>query len=39
MDDELCSQPALPGYHINNSGKLVIESKKKPAGPWREVPG
>jgi hypothetical protein len=27
-DDELCSQLALPGYHINSSGKLVIESKK-----------
>lgn len=27
-DDELCSQLALPGYHINNSGKLVIESKR-----------
>lgn len=28
-DDELCSQLALPGYHINTSGKLVIESKKQ----------
>lgn len=27
-DEELCSQLCLPGYHINNSGKLVIESKK-----------
>lgn len=27
-DDELGSQLALPGYHINSSGKLVIESKK-----------
>lgn len=27
-DDELCSQLALPGYHINATGKLVIESKK-----------
>jgi hypothetical protein len=27
-DDELCSQLALPGYHINSTGKLVIESKK-----------
>jgi hypothetical protein len=26
-DEELCSQLALPGYHINSSGKLVIESK------------
>jgi hypothetical protein len=26
-DDNLCSQLCLPGYHINNSGKLVIESK------------
>jgi hypothetical protein len=26
-DNELCGQLALPGYHINNSGKLVIESK------------
>lgn len=28
QDQELCDQLALPGYHINNSGKLVIESKK-----------
>ena len=27
-DKELREQLALPGYHINNSGKLVIESKK-----------
>lgn len=27
-DEELASQLALPGYHINNSGKLVIESKR-----------
>jgi hypothetical protein len=27
-DDERASQLALPGYHINSSGKLVIESKK-----------
>ena len=26
-DEKLCSQLCLPGYHINNSGKLVIESK------------
>jgi len=26
-DQELTEQLALPGYHINNSGKLVIESK------------
>lgn len=26
-DEKLCSQLSLPGYHINNSGKLVIESK------------
>jgi hypothetical protein len=26
-DENLCSQLCLPGYHINNSGKLVIESK------------
>jgi hypothetical protein len=26
-DDRLCEQLALPGYHINPSGKLVIESK------------
>ncbi len=26
--DELCEQLSLPGYHINNSGKLVIESKE-----------
>lgn len=26
-DEELCSQLSLPGYHINQSGKLVIESK------------
>lgn len=28
-DEELASQLALPGYHINSSGKLVIESKKQ----------
>lgn len=27
-DNNLCSQLGLPGYHINNSGKLVIESKQ-----------
>jgi hypothetical protein len=27
-DENLCQQLALPGYHINTSGKLVIESKK-----------
>jgi len=27
-DADLCEQLALPGYHINNSGKLVIESKE-----------
>lgn len=26
-DENLCSQLSLPGYHINSSGKLVIESK------------
>lgn len=26
-DNNLCEQLGLPGYHINNSGKLVIESK------------
>ncbi len=26
-DESLCSQLCLPGYHINSSGKLVIESK------------
>lgn len=26
-DENLCQQLCLPGYHINNSGKLVIESK------------
>jgi hypothetical protein len=26
-DDDLCDQLCLPGYHINSSGKLVIESK------------
>lgn len=26
-DEELCSQLCLPGYHINSSSKLVIESK------------
>jgi hypothetical protein len=26
-DDALCDQLALPGYHIDTSGKLVIESK------------
>lgn len=28
-DDKLCEQLAIPGYHINNSGKLVLESKEK----------
>lgn len=27
-DNKLCEQLGLPGYHINNSGKLVIESKE-----------
>lgn len=27
-DEKLCGQLAIPGYHINTSGKLVIESKK-----------
>jgi hypothetical protein len=27
-DEALCSQLALPGYHINQSGKLVLESKE-----------
>lgn len=26
-DEKLCGQFSLPGYHINQSGKLVIESK------------
>lgn len=26
-DDKLCEQLSLPGYHLNQSGKLVIESK------------
>lgn len=26
-EDQLCDQLGLAGYHINNSGKLVIESK------------
>ena len=26
-DEKLCAQLCLPGYHVNNSGKLVIESK------------
>ena len=26
-EDRICDQAALAGYHINNSGKLVIESK------------
>lgn len=26
-EETLCGQLCLPGYHINNSGKLVIESK------------
>ena len=26
-DEKLAHQLGLPGYHINNSGKLVIESK------------
>lgn len=28
-EDKLCEQLAIPGYHINNSGKLVLESKEK----------
>lgn len=28
-DNKLCDQLSLPGYHINNSGKLVLESKEK----------
>lgn len=28
IEKSLCQQLALPGYHINTSGKLVIESKK-----------
>lgn len=27
-DEKLCGQLCLPGYHVNQSGKLVIESKK-----------
>lgn len=27
-DRNLCGQLGLPGYHINNSGKLVLESKQ-----------
>lgn len=27
-DDNICNQLGLPGYHVNNSGKLVIESKQ-----------
>ena len=27
QDEKLASQLSLPGYHVNNSGKLVIESK------------
>lgn len=27
-DEDLASQLCIPGYHINNSGKLVIESKE-----------
>jgi hypothetical protein len=27
-DKSLCTQLSLPGYHINTSGKLVIESKE-----------
>jgi hypothetical protein len=30
-DDHVCGQLALPGYHINTSGKLVIESKAEMA--------
>jgi hypothetical protein len=26
-DEKLAEQLCLPGYHLNNSGKLVIESK------------
>lgn len=28
-DEKLCGQLCLPGYHINQSGKLVIESKQQ----------
>ena len=28
-DNKLCEQLSVPGYHINNSGKLVIEAKEK----------
>jgi hypothetical protein len=27
-DEQLCSQLVIPGYHIDTSGKLVLESKK-----------
>jgi hypothetical protein len=27
-DEALCSQLVIPGYHLNSSGKLVLESKK-----------
>lgn len=27
-DEQLCEQLAVPGYHINNAGKLVLESKE-----------
>lgn len=37
-DEKLASQLALPGYHINTSGKLVIESKKDIAARGEQSP-
>lgn len=37
-DEKLSSQLCLPGYHINNSGKLVMESKADIQGRGEESP-
>lgn len=37
-DEELCGQLSLPGYHINQSGKLVIESKADIQGRGEKSP-
>jgi hypothetical protein len=37
-DDELCDQLSVPGYHINNSGKLVMESKESITGRGEKSP-
>ncbi len=37
-DEKLCGQLCLPGYHINNSGKLVLESKADIQGRGEQSP-